>query len=163
MNYVIRKIKKDDCKQIAHVVTIAWNESYKGLVPDSFLNGLYENEEQRATNIYNDFNENNNHQFVLEIDNKVVGFVSVGETDEKEYKNCGELYAIYIIKDYKGKGFGKQLFEAGKNELKNMGFNKMIIGCLEGNLANGFYKHQGRILSETRIFEKPIIRKCLLF
>ena len=36
MNYLIRKKEKKDCKDVAHVVTIAWNETYKGIVPDSF-------------------------------------------------------------------------------------------------------------------------------
>ena len=35
-----------------------------------------------------------------------------------------------------------------------MGFNKMIIGCLKGNLANEFYKHMGGKFIKIRIFEK---------
>ena len=45
---------------MAHVVTVAWNETYKGLVSDEFLNGLYLNEEERAINSYKSFNENEN-------------------------------------------------------------------------------------------------------
>lgn len=32
MKYVIRKIIKNDCKDIAHVKSVAWNERYKGIV-----------------------------------------------------------------------------------------------------------------------------------
>lgn len=151
---IIRRKERKDCADVAHVMTIAWNETYKGIVPDDFLNNLYNNEKQRATNSYNNFNENDNHQFVLEIDNKIVGFVNVGLTDEKEYENCGELHAIYIINGYKGKGYGKKLFEAGVNELKSMGFDKMVIGCLDGNPSNEFYKYTGGIFVKQRIFEK---------
>ena len=49
MNYLIRKRTKDDCKAVAHVVTIAWNETYKGIVPEWFLEQLKNNEEERAT------------------------------------------------------------------------------------------------------------------
>lgn len=154
MNYVIRKKRKEDCLSVAHVVTVAWNETYKGIVNDDFLNSLYDNEEQRANNSYNKFNEKDNHQLVLEVDNKVVGFINVGDTDDTTYDNCGELHAIYILSDYKGKGFGKKLFEAGIEELKSMGFDKMLIGCLEGNPSNEFYKHMGGKLIKTRIFEK---------
>lgn len=83
-----------------------------------------------ANNSYNNSSEKNNHQLVLEVDNKVVGFVNVGSTDETDYDNCGELHAIYIMSEYKGQGYGKKLFEAGINELKKMGFNKMIVGGL---------------------------------
>lgn len=154
MNYLIRKRTKEDCASVAHVVTVAWNETYKGIVNDDFLNDLYENEEQRANNSYNKFNEEDNHQLVLEVDNKVVGFVNVGDTDDTTYDNCGELHAIYIISDYKGNGFGKELFKAGIEELKRMGYDKMLIGCLDGNPSNEFYKHMGGKLIKTRIFEK---------
>lgn len=152
--YLIRKRKREDCASIAKVVTIAWNETYKGIVSNDFLKGLYLNEEQRAINSYNNFNEANNHQYVLEVNGNVVGFVNVGKADEKEYDNCGELYAIYIINEYKGKGYGKKLFETGVNELKNMGFDKMVIGCLDKNSSNDFYKHLGGKFIKQRIFEK---------
>ena len=154
MNYVIRKKERDDCAAVAHVVTVAWNETYKGIVPDDFLKSLYENEEVRAKNSYEKFNENNNHQYVLEVDKKVVGFVNVGPTDETNYDNCGEIHAVYIINGYKGHGFGKKLIEAGIKELKNMGYDKMVIGCLDGNKSNEFYKHIGGKFIKTRIFER---------
>ena len=154
MNYLIRKKTKEDCASVAHVVTVAWNETYKGIVNDDFLNGLYENEEQRANNSYNKFNEKDNHQLVLEGDNKVVGFVNVGDTEDTTYDNCVELHSKYIISDYKGYGFGKELLKAGIEELKRMGYDKMLIGCLDGNPSNEFYKHMGGKLIKTRIFEK---------
>lgn len=154
MNYIIRKKERKDCADVTHVVTVAWNETYKGIVPDVFLEGLYLNEEQRTINSYNKFDENDNHQYVLEVDGKVIGFVNVGSTDEKEYDNCGELHAIYIINGYKGNGYGKKLINIGIEELKKMGYNKMIIGCLEGNPSNEFYKHIGGKFIKKRVFEK---------
>lgn len=154
MNYLIRRKTKEDCIHVVHVATVAWNETYKGIVDDDFLNKLYETEEQRAKEIYNKFNEEDNHQLVPEVDNNIVGFVNVGDTDDTNYDNCGELHAIYILDKYKGKGFGKKLFEAGIEELKRMGYDKMIIGCLVGNPSNDFYKHMGGKLIKTRIFEK---------
>ena len=143
MNYLIRKRTKDDCKAVAHVVTIAWNETYKGIVPEWFLEQLKNNEEERATKSYNEFDENDNNQFVLEVDNKIVGFVNFGITSDKEYQNCGEIFALYIVSKYKGNGFGRKLVEAAKNEMKNIGYDKMIIACLKGNPSNEFYKHIG--------------------
>ena len=42
MNYKIRKKQREDCLGIAHVVTVAWNETYKGIVLDEFLNKYIE-------------------------------------------------------------------------------------------------------------------------
>ena len=38
MDYKIRKKESKDCAEVAHVVTVAWNETYGGIVPDEFLN-----------------------------------------------------------------------------------------------------------------------------
>lgn len=154
MNYVIRKRERKDCKDIAHVVTVAWNETYKVIVPDDFLNNLYINEEKRAIDSFNNFDEQNNHQYVLEINNKIVGFINVGSTDDTLYDNCGEIHALYIIDGYKGYGYGKKLIEVGIKELKRMKYDKMIIGCLQGNLSNEFYKYIGGKFIKTRIFKK---------
>ncbi len=154
MEYIIRKKERKDCADVAHVVTVAWNETYKGIVSDEFLNNLYLTEKERAFNSYNKFNEKDNHQYVLEVDNKIVGFINVGSSDENTYDNCGEIHAVYIINGYKGSEFGKKLIEAGINELKKMGYDRMIIGCLVGNPSNGFYKHIGGKYIKQRIFEK---------
>ena len=154
MNYLIRKKERKDCSDVAHVVTVAWNETYRGIVSDEFLDNLYFNEEDRAKNSFEKFNEKENHQYVLEVENKVVGFINVGQSDETEYKNCGEIHAVYIINGYKGYGFGKKLIETGIKELKSMNYDKMVIGCLVGNPSNEFYKHIGGKFVKTRIFEK---------
>ncbi len=153
MDYIIRKREKDDCASIAHIVTVAWNETYKGIVPNEFLNNLYNTEETRAKNTYNKFDENNNHQYVLVVDDKVVGFINVGSSEETDYENCGEIHAVYIIDGYKGHGYGRKLVEAGIQELKDMGYDKMVIGCLVGNPTNSFYEHIGGKYVKQRIFE----------
>lgn len=154
MNYIIRKRTKEDCKALAHIVTVAWNETYRGIVSDEFLDNLYSNEEERSNNSYNKFDEKNNHQYVLEVDGHIVGFVKVGASDETDYQNCGEIHALYIINGYKGYGFGKKLIDTGIKELKEMNFDKMIIGCLVGNSSNKFYEHIGGKYIKQRIFER---------
>lgn len=154
MECVVRRKKQDDCKGIASVITIAWNETYIGIVPDSFLNDLYKNEEERAYNSFSKFNEQENHEFVLEVDGKIVGFVKVGTVNDDEYNDCGELHSIYLLKEYSGKGYGKKLFGIGVEEIKKMGYNKMIVGCLDKNVSNNFYKHMGGRFIKTRIFKK---------
>ena len=154
MKHVIRKMTVNDCKDVTHVITVAWNETYKGIVPDEILDNMYLTEEERTNKSINRFDENNNHQFVLEVDNKIVGYMNVGSSDETEYDKCGEIHALYIINGYKGDGFGKEMVKAGMEELKKMGYNIMLIGCLVGNPTNGFYEHIGGELIKQRIFEK---------
>jgi len=155
MEYVIRRKEQKDCYGVAHVVTLAWQETYRGIVNDEFLDNLPNTEKERGEKSFNNFDENDNHQFVLEVDGEIVGFVNVGYSDDEDYKNQGEIFALYMIKKYKGNGFGRKLTEIGIKELKNLGCTKMIIGCLEGNPSNEYYKHIGGKFIKTRTFKLP--------
>ena len=154
MNYLIRKRTKEDCKDIAHVVTVAWNETYKGIVQEWFLEELKNNEEERAQKAYNEFDENDNNQLVLEVDNEIVGFVNFDVSKDENFQNCGEIIALYVISKYKGNGFGRKLVETAKIELKKLGCNKMIIACLKGNPSNEFYKHIGGVYVKDGLYKR---------
>lgn len=154
MEYVIRRRERKDCKSIAHIVTISWNETYQDIVPKWFLDELKNNEEERAKKSYEEFDINNNNQLVLEVDNKVVGFVNYGLSSDDDYQKCGEIFALYIISKYKGNGFGRKLVEEAKKELKILGFDKMIISCLKGNPSNQFYKHIGGVYAKDGIYKR---------
>jgi len=147
MDYVIRKRTKEDLKDIAHIVTVSWNDTYKGIVPDWFLEELKNNEEERIQKTYND-------QFVLEVDNKVVGFINFGVSEDTEYENCGEIIALYILSKYKGFGFGRKLVNIAKEELKKLGCDKMIIACLKGNPSNSFYEHIGGVYVKDGMYKR---------
>lgn len=139
----IRKEKREDVFDIAHIVTVEWNSTYRGIVSDSELQRLKETEEERAKKAYDEFDEKNNKCFVAVIDNKVVGFASYGVTDDPDFENTAELRALYVLDEYHGLGIGRKLVNATIEEFKKQGFNKMIICCLKGNPFNEFYKHIG--------------------
>ena len=154
MEYKIRKIRREDVPSLNHVVTVAWNETYKGIVPDEFLEKLKNNEKERTENGLSKFREDDT-TLVLEIDNEVVGFSYYTEANQDEFPGCGEIHALYIIGKYKGYGFGRKLVEESIKELKKMGFNKMIISCLRDNIpANEFYKHIGGEHIKDGVFER---------
>lgn len=151
MKYKIRKAKRSDCKDIAHVVTVAWNETYRDIVPDEILDSLYVNENERARNSYDHFGEDDDQQFVLETDGKIVGFMNIGYAEDIKF---GEIHALYILNEHKHQGLGRKMIERGIEELRSMNCCGMVIGCLDGNDANGFYSHLSGKLIGTRIFEK---------
>ena len=163
MNYMIRKRRKDDCQAIAHVVTVAWNETYKGIVPDWDLENLKKNEDERTSKLLNSFDENNNNFLVLEVDNEVVGFTYYGESEDKELVNCGEIFALYIINKYHGYGYGRKLVEEAIQELKKMNFDKMIIACLKGNPTNEFYKHIGGKYIKDGVYKRLNLKENIYY
>ncbi len=108
MDVIIRRREKSDCMEKAHVVTICWQETFRGIVNDEYLDSMPKVEKEWGQNAYERFDEADNHQFVLVVDGKIVGHIKVGLTDDKEYKGVGELFSIYIMKKYQGLGFGKK-------------------------------------------------------
>ncbi|MBE6160227.1 MAG: GNAT family N-acetyltransferase [Lactobacillales bacterium] len=150
MNYVIRKRKKEDCKYIQKIITRCWQDTYRGIINDEYLDSLSDNEEERIKNSENNFDENSTY-LVIEIDNKVVGFTKYGVSIKEGY---GEIFALYLLKEYQGNGYGKKLVASAIEELRKMNFNKILIGCLKDNPSNKFYEHLGGKVVDTRIFER---------
>lgn len=60
---------------------------------------------------------------------------------------------MYLKKEYKGKGLGKELFKNSENKLKELGFKDYIIGCLDQNPTNEFYKHMGGIYYKSKMIK----------
>lgn len=145
MNYTIEKLSIDNAYEYAYVNSRAWLESYKGIVDDEYLERINTDEsiktmtERLKGYVIND----PGHFFLLRVEGKPVGVLCVRKPKYEEYQDCGELGAIYLLNDVKGKGYGKVLFEYAKEELKKMGYNKMVNGCLDKNPSNEFYKHMG--------------------
>lgn len=61
MEYVIRRKEQKDCYAVAHVVAVAWQETYRGIVNDVFLDNLPNTEKERGERSFNSFDENDNH------------------------------------------------------------------------------------------------------
>lgn len=148
MEFIIRKAKEEDAKDIAYVNAYTWLTTYKGLMPDELLEERVKTIDDRVPKIINAIKTKDNFYVAL-VDNKVVGIMSYGKSRNQDYIDSGEIKSIYILKDYQGLGLGKSLFMTGIKELLNMGFNSMILNVLELNDAFLFYqKYGGKKVSE---------------
>ena len=148
MEFIIRKAKEEDAKEIAYVNAYTWLTTYKGLMPDELLEERVKTIDDRVPKIINAIKTKDNFYVALD-GNKVVGIMSYGKSRNQDYIDSGEIKSIYILKDYQGLGLGKSLFMTGIKELLNMGFNSMILNVLEGNDAFLFYqKYDGKKVSE---------------
>ena len=154
MNYTIRKRERKDCFDVANVTVLAWNETYKGIVPDEELNRLLNVKDEIGQRSYNEFDPKRNNKLVLEVNGKIVGFVGYGESDDVDYTGIGEIQALYILNEAHGLGLGRKLVNEAINELKKMGYSSMIISCFKGNPSNEFYKHIGGKYVKDRIYKR---------
>lgn len=137
----IRKAVLADVKAIAKVHVDSWKTTYTNIVPEEYLNNLtYESREQ----IWKNEIPNGGVYVAENSERQIVGFSSGGKERSGEYKLFdGELYAIYILKEYQGQGIGKTLVKPIINDIKGMGLNSMLVLVLEDNISRLFYEKLG--------------------
>ncbi|MFP7286033.1 GNAT family N-acetyltransferase [Shouchella clausii] len=132
----IRAACKNDIEGIAKVHVDSWQETYKGIIPDQFLESLtYESREKGWEELIAD-----PRLEILVVENnagEIVGFVS-GVMQED--KRTGELKAIYLLKEEHGKGIGRQLVRMLFSRLKAKGCETIFVEVLARNDACRFYE-----------------------
>ena len=136
MNIEIKKMQSDEeIKGKAYVHWKSWQDAYKGIVNQDFLNSLtLEKCEERAFK----WPENT---FVAKDNGKIVGFSCYGKYRSEELSNTGEIFAIYILEDYYGTGVGQALMQAGLGELD---YPQVAVWVLKDNIrAIKFYEKCG--------------------
>ena len=74
---------------------------------------------------------------------RVVGFVGYGDRGE-EAPNTGEIFAMYVLSEYYGKGVAQQLMKTGLEQLN--GYSQICLWVLKENKrAIHFYQKCGFI------------------
>ncbi|MED2799759.1 GNAT family N-acetyltransferase [Bacillus thuringiensis] len=138
----IEKAKKEDIKDIARVYVDGWKTTYQGLVTDDYLESLsYEEAERKWFDLLN--SENQTFIYIAINDaGKVIGFAAGQNSDDKNF--AGELYSLYLLKESRGLGAGRQLVSAIAKEFKEKGIESMMVWVMKKNKSGlGFYERMG--------------------
>ncbi len=152
MSYNIEKLNINNAKDYARVNALAWYQSYQGIVNGDFLIQINKEEEiQQATKRLIEGLRDDSRRFLLKVDHDYVGILRVRKSKYDKYPHCGELGALYLLDNAKKKGYGKILFHKAIEELIDMGYHDMVIGCLIDNPTNTFYQHMGGQLVDTNV------------
>ena len=137
MEIVIKQMESDEeLKGKAYVHWKSWQEAYSGLVDRSYLDKLTI---EKCTEMA--FRWPNNLLVAKEKDT-VVGFAGYGAYNDDTLPGTGEVFAIYVLKEYYGKGIGYALMCAALEKLSE--YKKIAVWVLEGNhRAIKFYEKCG--------------------
>jgi GNAT superfamily N-acetyltransferase len=149
----IRPARSDDRDAIAVVNAFAWRETYRGLVPDSYLDRMGA-PVWSARSAQTAAGDPASRTFVAVEDETIVGFVSTGSARAApgEAGAWGEIESIYLLEPYKGRGYGRALMAAASAHLAAVGRLPFIVWVLTANFrAAGFYRHLGGQSCASRI------------
>ena len=137
----IRRAAVSDAPGIAKVHVDSWKTTYEGIVPEEFLQSLKYTEREK---IWEQAIPAGHVWVAADESGKVAGFASAGRERSGSYPGYeGELYAIYILKEYQGTGIGKRLVQAAADWLTEQGMTSMAVLVLEDNPAVSFYEALG--------------------
>ena len=112
---IIRDAVYDDIDKIAKLYISNWKETYKGLLPEDYLNSLTK---EYAVEKWNKYLKNKNHIFVAYEGNEFLGFVASKKDDNEE--GYWYLDSLHITKNSRGKGIGtKLIYRVGQYALNH--------------------------------------------
>lgn len=141
-NINIRRATPDDAADVARVHVQSWQEAYKGLMPQSFLDGM--DVGGRTTRWRTHMETPGTFPMnVAEVDGKIIGIAAAGKSREVEFGHEATIYLIYILEEAKGLGIGRRLMRALKQDLEDEGFTRAMLWVLDTNPSRKFYEHLG--------------------
>jgi len=129
----------------------AWQQAYTGLVDQSCLDKM---SVEKCVLIAYKWPDN---LLVAKDGERVVGFVGYGDCRNDDMKDAGEVFALYVLAEYYGKGVGRALMDAALDLLPQ---DRVAVWVLQGNKrAIRFYEKCGFRpdgKSDTKILGSPI-------
>jgi len=149
----VREALPTDSPAIAKVHVDSWRSTYRGIISDEVLAGLSYPDRERMWDGSLTTYRSSNFIYVVEADEgPVVGFAAAGQERTGRTDFPGEIFAIYLLKDYHGRGWGRQLLQAAAGRLGLEGFRSLMLWVLADNPTRGFYEALGgQLLGEQQI------------
>jgi ribosomal protein S18 acetylase RimI-like enzyme len=150
----IRRATPEDAEAIARVRIEGWRESYKGLVPQGYLDAmnvpaslpLWQRVLESPGSIAS--------VYVAERNDAVVGFAAGNRLEEPKHGYDAELTAIYLALGVQRHGLGRRMVGTIAAERAAHGASGMIVWVLAGNkAARAFYEALGATLVVEQPFE----------
>ena len=150
----IRPATSQDALAIARVRIDSWRTTYRGLVPDAYLDGMQlDASVEMWTRVLN-AGATTASVFVAEDSGNVVGFAAGNRLKEPKHGLNAELSAIYLRGELQRAGVGRRLVCAVAQAQRALGATGLIVWIIAGNkAARAFYERMGAVLLVEQPFE----------
>ncbi|CAH0343993.1 GNAT family N-acetyltransferase [Bacillus sp. CECT 9360] len=137
----VAQASKTDLKQVYQHTEIALTEGTLG---------YFKGGEEKAIAMMEKVLSNNGKLLVSKESGQLAGWILYGtQADSMADIESGFIYELYILKDYRKKGYGKRLMEECIQDLKAQDLQEIRLAVYQGNGAMELYRQLG--FSETRI------------
>lgn len=167
MNLIIKSMQTEaEIEGKAYVHWKSWHETYTGLVDAGYMEGITL---EKCTERARRWPEG---VIAAKDGDRVIGFAGCGACRDEILPGCGEVFALYVLKEYHGRGVGYALMNAALARLS--GCERIAVWVLKGNdRAIRFYERYGFRFDGTEseivlgspntelrmIYERPRVRQ----
>jgi len=140
----VRAARVTDATAIGAVHVRAWQIGYRGIMPDSYLDGLSARERARMWAEQLAKPPSDRVLFVAEREGTIVGFAGGGPARRPLEKGLFELYLLNVDPAHWMGGAGSALLEAFTAWAVEQGAHDLVLWVVMDNArARGFYERRG--------------------
>ncbi len=149
MNIKIRKARNGDEKTLAYIQTESWKSAFANIISADDLKKY--TDIVKAESMYKNVLKSGYAEIsVLEIDGKPHCIAAWSKARNPEFSDSAELICIHSLCDNWGKGYGTMMMNHIFNEIKNSGYNSVVLWVFEKNTrARSFYEKHGFVLTDN--------------
>jgi ribosomal protein S18 acetylase RimI-like enzyme len=154
MTIAIRRASADDAQEIARVRIECWRATYRGMIPDAYLDAMDVDASTALWTRVLSASPNTTSVVVADDDGEVVGFAAGNMLEEPRHALDAELSAVYVRRDRQRTGIGCRLVDAVARGQRAHGAHGLIVWVIAANKgARAFYERLGGSLLVEQPFE----------
>lgn len=136
---VIRRALIEDADVVGEVHSVAWKQTYQGVFSQEYLDS--DSPSVRREEFMRSLDDKQCVYLLLEEEGQAVGIVKLIDRGDEI-----EIASIYILKEFRGRGFGHKAIEYICSEYKN---HRIVLWVLDNNIkACLFYEKCGFELTD---------------
>jgi GNAT superfamily N-acetyltransferase len=141
--WTLRRATGADANAVARMHVATWQTAYRGIVPDSFLDGM-EVAARAARYTFDRLGPGDPATWIAVDDDRVVGMVSISPSRDEDLPEVGEVQALYVSPERWRSGAGTQLMARAEALLVQAGFRDALLWVLRDNArGRAFYEATG--------------------
>ncbi|MDE2427686.1 MAG: GNAT family N-acetyltransferase [Burkholderiales bacterium] len=152
----LRRATVADAQAIAKVRIESWQATYRGMIPDSYLDAMrLEDSMLHWKQILQALPEAGDRVcvYVAECEGQVIGFASGMLLPEPKLGMQSELTAIYLRPAWQRSGIGRRMVQKVARTLQAQGAESLLVWVISGNApARNFYEELGGVLLLEQAF-----------
>ena len=135
----LEKVK--DIKLLTRIASNIWHEYWPGLLSEAQIDYMVEKFQSEDAILKQIMNEKYTYYFIVENKN-IIGYTGI--SDKKDYLFLSKLY---LLKEYRHKGYGRQAFD----KIKELGFDKirLTVNKYNTNAYNAYLKYGFKVIDSV--------------